>query len=354
MDEEMVEAAASALRDERIVMGESVFRFEEEFARYIGVRRAVSVSSGTDALILALIALGVKGREVITTPFTFIATANSVVHACGEPRFADVDPMDGNIDPEVVIKAAGGRTAAMMPVHIFGQPARMSELMDIARDKGLMVVEDAAQAHGSQVGGKMVGSIGDLGCFSFYPTKNMNVGGDGGMVTTDDDDLADMVAKLRDCGRTGQYEHDVCGFTSRLNTVNAAIGRVQLRRLDSWNEARRRLARRYIAGLEGVDGLETPAFDARGTMSVFHQFVVRSDRRDALAAHLAERDISTAIHYPLPVHLQPAYSWMGLAEGDFPIAEALSRTSLSLPMCPNITENEVDRIVEAVRGFLDG
>ena len=251
MDQEMIDAAVSALQNERLVMGESVFKFEEAFAKYIGVKRAVSVSSGTDALILALIAMDCRGKEVVTTPFSFIATANSIMHAHGLPRFCDASAKDYNLDVSKLPATIGKNTKAIMPVHLFGHPCDMSEIDDLARERGVGIIEDACQAHGSAYKGRKTGALGDVGCFSFYPTKNMHVGGDGGMVTTDNDDLADLVAKLRDCGRTTRYSHDVKGFTSRLNTANAAIGLIQLKRLDKWNDRRRAIARRYHSELRG-------------------------------------------------------------------------------------------------------
>jgi len=349
MDDEMVRAAEDALRNERIVMGESVFRFEEEFAEYVGTKRAVSVSSGTDALILALRAVGVEGGDVITTPLTFIASANSATLAGGRPVFADVRGDDNNIDPERVREKLTDRTRCVLPVHLFGHPARVDELEDIVGD--VPIVEDAAQAHGAALGGRNVGTLGTLGCFSFYPTKNMNVGGDGGMVTTDDEGLADLVAKLRDCGRTSRYEHDVVGYTARLNTVNAAIGRVQLRRLDAWNARRADIASRYDDALRGVSGLELPPSPDDRFRPVHHLYAVRCPDRDALAEHLSSKGVATAIHYPLPVHLQPAYSGLGHARGDFPVAESLSDRLLSLPMSPDITDDEVSVVIEAVLEF---
>lgn len=351
MSDEMIEAAADALANERLVMGESVFRFEEEFARYIGTDHAVSVSSGTDALILASIALGVRGREVVTTPFSFIATANAVVHAGATPVFADVLP-DGNIDPAEI--RVGRDTAAVMPVDLYGLPARMDAIADAA-GPDVKIIEDACQAHGAVYKGKRCGAWGDAGCFSFYPTKNMTVGGDGGMVTTNDERLANDVRKLRDCGRVSRYEHDVFGFTSRLNAANAAIGRVQLRHLDEWNERRRALARRYAARLGDVAQLTLPPMGTRDVTPVFHLFAVQCDDRDALAAHLASKGIDTAVHYPTPIHLQPAYrDAYGFTRGSYPISEKLAATVLSLPLFPELKEEQVDVVCEHIIEYYGG
>lgn len=352
MDDEMVEAAVNALRNERMVMGESVFRFEEEFARYIGTDHAVSVASGTAALQLALIALNVSGNEVLTTPFSFIATANVAIEAGAIPKFADAARNDYNIDPAKVTSAMGQKTAALMPVHLFGQPARMDELLDICRRRKIPLVEDAAQAHGASYKGKKAGALGELGCFSFYPTKNMTVAGDGGMVTTNDEKLAKEVAKLRDCGRVSRYLHDRVGYTSRLNTCNAAVGRVQLKHLDAWNERRRELAARYARKLSSVAGVLTPPVPDSSVVPVFHQYVIQAERRDALVADLERNGVDTAVHYPVPIHLQPVYRDMyGYQEGDFPVSEALALSVLSLPVHPALRDQDVDHVCECIARF---
>lgn len=349
MDREMIEAAAHALGSERLVMGESVFKFEEAFAKYIGVKRAVSLSSGTDALILALIAIDCHQREVVTTPFSFIATANSIVHAHGRPKFCDVKAVDRNLDADKLSSCLNKETRAVMPVHIFGHPCDMGTINDMAEDRGLMVVEDACQAHGASFKGRRTGAWGHIGCFSFYPTKNMSVGGDGGMITTDDQDLANAVAKLRDCGRTSRYSHDVIGFTSRLNTANAAIGLVQLKRLDGWNERRRTIAARYSQKLRSVPGVELPPLGDKDISPVFHLYAIGAEDRDELAKSLQQEGISTAVHYPIPIHLQPAYGERcGYREGDFPVSERLSHRLLSLPIFPSMSDEQVDRVCEAI------
>lgn len=352
MDQEMIEAASSALRNERLVMGESVFKFEEAFARYTGVKRAVSISSGTDALILALLAIDCRGKEVITTPFSFIATANTIVHAHGKPIFCDVRKDDYNLDASLLPRAVSKKTRAIMPVHLFGHPCDMAEINDLAAERGLMVVEDACQAHGAEYKGRKAGALGDVGCFSFYPTKNMTVGGDGGMVTTDDEDLANLVAKLRDCGRTSRYSHDVMGFTSRLNTSNAAIGLVQLRRLDGWNERRRTIAKRYHSKLKDIAGIELPPKPGSDKVPVYHCFAILAERRDDLAKYMADKGIATAVHYPIPIHLQPAYAGKILEkEGDIPVSERLATGILSIPIYPSMTDEQVDRVCEAIESF---
>lgn len=349
--EEMVQAMAEAVRNERLVLGESVFKFEEDFARYIGVEHAVSVSSGTDALLLTLMALGVRSREVITSPFSFVATANAVVHAGAVPMFADVLP-DGNIDPAEV--RPGRETAAVLPVHLYGNPARMDELVEAA-GPDVKVIEDACQAHGAVYKGRKCGAWGDAGCFSFYTTKNMTVGGDGGMITTNDERLAADLRKLRDCGRISRYVHDVFGFTSRLNTANAAFGRVQLRHLDEWNERRRALARRYAERLKDVAEVVLPPLGSKDAVPVFHLFVIRCEDRDALAKHLEAKGVETGVHYPVPIHLQPVYrDAFGFSEGSYPASERLAATALSLPLFPELREEQVDEVCGHIADYYGG
>ncbi|OPY32665.1 MAG: TDP-4-oxo-6-deoxy-D-glucose transaminase [Methanomassiliicoccales archaeon PtaU1.Bin124] len=350
MTEEMIEAASAALRNERLVMGESVFKFEEEFAKYCGVKHAISVSSGTDALSLAMIALDLKGKEVLTTPLSFIATANTVVHAGGKPVFCDADPVDNNIDIKAAAKVKGKKIKAILPVHLFGHPCDMDAMMDLAQERDWFVIEDACQAHGAEFKGKKVGDIGTVGCFSFYPTKNMTVGGDGGMVTTNDEKLAKDVAKLRDCGRVSRYLHDVVGYTSRLNTCNAAIGRIQLRHLDQWNDRRREIAKLYTKLLKGTDGVMVPPSPDKKKTPVYHLYAIKVKGRDQLAAKLSEAGIDTAVHYPVPIHLQPAYKDVrGFKEGDYPVAERSSSTLMSLPIYPSLTNDQVKRVAETIK-----
>jgi len=350
--DEMVEAVSNALRNERLVLGESVFKFEDAFAKYVGTDYAISVSSGTDALILALMVVGVRGREVVTTPLSFIATANAVVHAGGTPIFADASEGDYNIDPGQMPILASGRTAALLPVHLFGHPAPMDELMEIADKNHLPVIEDAAQAHGAVFRGKRVGSIGDLGCFSFYSTKNMTVGGEGGMITTSDKKLADNLRKLRDCGRVSRYVHDVFGFTARLNTCNAAFGLVQLKHLEEWNERRRSLAGKYRDKLGDLPQIVLPPMGNKDVIPVFHLYAIRVEQRDEMAKFLESRGIECAIHYPVPIHLQPVYrDAFGFAPGQYPVSEKLSHQLLSLPMYPGLSEDDINYVCEQIAEF---
>jgi perosamine synthetase len=354
-DEEMRNAAIDALQNERFVMGESVFEFEEEFARYCGTKYAVSTSSGTFALQLSLAALGVnRGDQVVTSPFSFVATANVALHVGAVPVFADVDVKTCNIDPELAKEKLTNKTRAVIPVHLYGFPADMKRIVEIFGEKGCAVVEDACQAHGAEYFGQKVGALGDVGCFSFYSSKNMTVCGDGGMVVTNDEDVARKVAKLRDCGRASHYEHDLIGFTARLNTVNAAIGRVQLKRLDEWNEKRRACAKLYDGLLSDLDGLVLPPNGSFGVKPVYHLYVIRTSLRDKLKIWLEQRGIQCGVHYPLPIHLQPAYRELfAYRGGEFPKSEFLSKMALSLPMYPELRKDEIGYVCENIHDFFD-
>lgn len=351
----MRNAALDALQNERFVMGESVFKFEEEFARYCGTKYAVSTSSGTFALQLALVALSINREEhVVTTPYSFIATANAVLYVGAVPVFADIDERTGNIDPDLAKEKLTSKTRAVIPVHLYGFPADMKRIVEVFGEKGCAIVEDACQAHGAEYCGQKVGALGDVGCFSFYSSKNMTVGGDGGMIVTNDEDIARKVGKLRDCGRASHYEHDMIGFTARLNTVNAAIGRVQMKRLDEWNEKRRSCARLYDSLLKDVEELVLPPNGNFNIKPVYHLYVVRTGFRDKLKAWLEQRGVQCGVHYPLPIHLQPVYRKLFAHEaGEFPKSELLSKTALSLPMFPELGKNEIEYICENIREFFD-
>lgn len=352
-DDEMKKAAVDALCSERFVLGESVFRFEEEFAKYCGAKYAVSTSSGTSALQLSLLALGVKrGDNVITTPASFVTTANVALHVNAVPVFADIDIDTYNVDPELLEKKVTGKTRTVIPVHLFGFPVDMNSILEISREHGFAVLEDACQAHGAEYRGRKVGAIGDVGCFSFYSSKNMIVCGDGGMVVTNEENVARKVAKLRDCGRASHYEHDMIGFTARLNTVNAAIGRVQLRRLDGWNERRRAVAKLYDSLLSDLDGVVLPPNMESVVKPVYHLYVIRTRFRDEMKAWLEQNGVQCGIHYPLPIHLQPIYrSLFGYKEGDFPKSELLCKTALSLPMFPGLEKQQVEYVCRKIHEF---
>jgi len=352
-DKEMGDAALFALQNEKFVMGESVFKFEEEFARFCGVKRAVSTSSGTSALQLSLQALGVKPNdEVLTTPLSFIATANSAYNTGATPIFADIDSKTYDLSPPRAKEQLSNKVKAVLPVHLYGYPADMDSISEVAENR--LVVEDCCQAHGAKYKGKSVGSLGAVGCFSFYSAKNMTVGGDGGMAVTNDEELANKIAKLRDCGRVSHYEHDVIGLTARLNTVNAAIGRVQLRRLEGWNEKRRSIAREYNRLLRDIPELGLPPAETGDILPVYHLYVVRTHHRDKLKMFLESNGIQCGIHYPIPIHLQPIYRGLyGYKEDDFPESETAAKQVLSLPMHPTLENHNVLEVSEKIHDFFN-
>ena len=351
--EDMKKAALDALTNERFVLGESVYKFEEEFAKYCGVDYAVSTSSGTNALQISLIALGVKlGDNVLTTPVSFVATSNAIIHALATPIFVDVNLKNYTLNTVNILKSIDRKTKVLLPVHIYGYPANMDKINSIADKNNLSVVEDACQAHGALYKNSKVGSLGDIGCFSFYSSKNMTVAGDGGMLITNRKVLAEKSAKLRDCGRRSQYIHDLTGYTSRLNNVNAAIGRVQLKHLDEWNRKRRVIAGRYDNLLSDISEVDLPPKENSSVIPVYHLYVIRTKYRDQLKAYLEKNGIQCGIHYPIPIHLQPIYQELyGFKQGTYPNSEQLCMTCLSLPMFPELSSNQLEFVSEKVHNF---
>jgi len=336
--EEMIDAASAALRNEKLVLGESVFKFEEEFAKYIGTKYAISVNSGTSALQLSLTALNLeKNSNVLTSTNSFISSSNSILLAGHKPVLSDIFPNTGNINPNSI----NTKFDAIIPVHLYGNPCNMEEIFSISEDKQIPIIEDAAQAHGAIYKNQKIGKLGKTGCFSFYPTKNMTVGGDGGMVTTDDEDITRSIESLRDNGRLTKTEHDKLGSTMRLNTVNAAIGRIQLKFLDSYNEKRKKIAGFYRKKLN-LDCLleETP-----NGVPVYHQIVIRHKKRDTIMKHLEKSKIGCMIHYPIPIHKQPLYSKYNL---NLPESELFCNEILSLPSFPLLKDEQIKIIVEKV------
>jgi dTDP-4-amino-4,6-dideoxygalactose transaminase len=348
--DEIDTAIQRVLDSTSFILGPEVRAFEDAFATFSGASSAVGVASGTAALQLALQALGVApSDEVITTSLTFIATAEAISHAGARPVFADIDPSTFTLDPAAVEAAITPKTRAIVPVHLYGHPADMIAIRDIARRRGLAMVEDAAQAHGAEVDGRRVGSLADLAAFSFYPGKNLGAYGDAGAVTGDDESLVGRVRKLRDHGRTSKYAHDEVGYGERMDSLQAAILRVKLRHLEDWTAARRRHAEGYRERLAGLD-VGLPA-QAPGRHHVYHLFVIRSDRRDELLAHLLRAGIGAGIHYPIPVHLQAAYRSPGDRPPRLPETEAAAAEVLSLPLYPEMTDSVLDRVSDAVRDF---
>ncbi len=343
-------AIASVLARSAYIGGAELDEFQRWFASYCGVRHALGVSSGTRAIELVLRGLNIgAGDEVITSANTFIATAAAITAAGARPVLVDVEAATGNLDPNRIEAAVTPKTKAVIPVHLYGRPAAMREILEVAARRQLAVVEDAAQAHGARYRGARAGSLATAGCFSFYPTKNLGAFGDGGMVTTNDDDLARRIGLLRDQGRVSKYEHAVVGYTARLDNLQAAVLRVQADVLDEWNARRRQIARWYEEALPRA--ASRPADDPRDE-PVYHLFVVRVPRRDELRADLEARGVATAIHYPIPIHLQPAYRELGYSVGDFPVTERLTRELVSLPMHPFLTQADVRHVAAAVAEFL--
>lgn len=343
---ELDHALARVLDSGAFVLGPNVRALEAELAEFLGVRHAIGVASGTDALHLALRAAGVgPGDEVITTAFSFIATAEAITYTGAVPVFADIDPVTFNLDPQAVEAALSPRTRALLPVHLYGQAADLGPLVELARRHGLTLIEDAAQAIGAEHEGRRVGACGDLGCFSFYPTKNLGAFGDGGLVTTSDDGLAARVRSLREHGHQGGYLHGSIGFNSRLDELQAAVLRVKLPHLEGWNRARQRNAAAYAERL-GDSDLILPAV-APGRTHVFHQYTVRTPERDRVRAALSAAGVASNVYYPVPIHQQP--SFRPVAEGvHLPVTEAASTEVLSLPVHAHLRTDEIDRICEVL------
>lgn len=352
----MVAALRQVFESSVFVIGPNVRAFEEEMARCCGVKHAVGVASGTDALTLSLAALGIgPGDEVLVPSFTYAATAGAVCHLGARPVFVDSLPDGFNLDPEDAARRVTPRTRAVVPVHLYGEAAPMDRVLALAEAHGLCVVEDVAQAAGGQWEGQPLGSLGKAGCFSFYPTKNLPGCGDGGMVVTDDDELADQVRLLRQQGDASalsgaKYHHTAVGYNSRLDEIQAAILRVKLPHLASWNRLRVQHAERYRCLLADT-GLGLPARSKNGS-HVYCLYTIRCPRREALREHLRSAGIGTEVYYPVPLHLQPAYRGLGYREGDLPVAERLASEVLSIPVYPELTDEQIDRIAAAIREFV--
>ncbi len=333
--------------------GPFVTRFEADFARYCGTDHCVGVGSGTDALWLALLALGVgPGDEVITVPMTFIATAEAISRTGARPVFVDIDPVTYTMDPAGLGEAVTSRTKAIIPVHLFGQMAEMDAILEFARERGIPVVEDAAQAHGAEFRGRRAGSLGAAGCFSFYPGKNLGALGEAGAVVTGDAELAARMRMLRDHGQSRKYHHAVVGWNCRMDGIQAAVLQVKLRDLDRNNRLRLQHAGTYSAALARVPHLLLPHSDPRGVHS-HHIYAVRVPDRVAFIDHLTRRGVGSAIHYPVPVHLQEAYSDLQLGPGSFPIAERCAREFVSLPMYPELSPAQTRTVIDAVTEAID-
>lgn len=343
-------AIAKVLHDTDFILGQAVALFEQEFAAFCEADYAVGVDSGTSALELILRAYNIgPGDEVITTANTFIATVLPISQVGATPVLVDIDPQTYTMDPAGLEKAITAQTKAIIPVHLYGQPADMDPILEIARQRGLVVIEDACQAHGARYKGKRVGSLGQAATFSFYPAKNLGAYGDGGMVVTNEAWLADAIVMLRNYGQRKKYHHLLQGYNHRLDTLQAAILRVKLKCLESWNGARRQHAQLYN-DLLASNSIVLPT-EADYAESVYHLYVIRVEERDELQTYLDDRGIATGIHYPIPIHLQPAYQALGYTPGDFPITERYTRQILSLPMYPELSTTSIKYVADAIKDF---
>lgn len=349
---EIDSAVQRVLDNTSFIMGKEVTSFEAAFAGFVGATGAAGVASGTAALHLALLACGVgPGDEVITAAHTFIATAEAISHTGARPVFVDIDPNTYTLDPAQVEDRITDRTRAIVPVHLYGQPADLDPLVDIARRRSLWLIEDAAQAHGAEYKGRRCGTIGHMACFSFYPGKNLGAYGDAGAVTSNDEKLLAKVRKLRDHGRTSKYEHDEIGYGERIDALQAAILAAKLPHLESWSEARRSHARLYNELLAGST-VATP-YESPDVRHVYHLYVVRTPHRDDLLSHLKRNGVDAGIHYPIPVHKQPAYAKQGYSDVSLPVSERAAAEVLSLPLYPELTEAQIHHVAKAVRGFAE-
>lgn len=346
---EINDAIQGVIGRSQFILGSELETFEREFASYCGAAHCVGVGNGTDALFLALKACGIgPGDEVITVSHSFVSTALTIAWTGATPVFVEVDPATYTLDPSALKAAITKKTKAIVPVHLYGQCAEMAPILAAAAEHNLLVIEDAAQAHGSTYRGAKAGAIGDIATFSFYPSKNLGAMGDAGAIVTRSDALAAKVRKLRNYGQSKRYHHDTMGYNSRLDELQAAVLRVKLRHLDAWNAARQAVAKKYIDGLDG--GLVKPATGADRNHT-YHLFVVRSPKRDALQEHLGKAGVQTQVHYPVPIHLQPVFRDLPHRSGNLSFTERAAREVLSLPMYPTITAREVERVLSAAQAF---
>ncbi|MGA2718722.1 MAG: DegT/DnrJ/EryC1/StrS family aminotransferase [Candidatus Acidiferrales bacterium] len=346
--DEILAALDRVCQKSAFILGEEVEAFEREFADFCGTKHCVALANGTAALHVGLLALGVQAdHEVITTPNTFLATVEAITYCGARPVLVDIDPATANIDPKLLERAITPRTRAILPVHLYGRPADMDAIREIAARHNLKILEDAAQAHGARYRGRRVGSLGNAAAFSFYPTKNLGAYGEGGALTTDDDQVAKFARAARSHGQTARYEHEFVGYNYRMDGFQGAILRIKLRQLYAATARRQEIAREYRARLAGVR-VEIPVDDSRDE-SVYHQFVIYTNNRNALIAQLTAREIETVVHYPRPVHLQPAYSSIGYPPGTFPNAERACQRVLSLPVFPGMSAEQIAFVADSVR-----
>jgi len=364
IEAEVMPMVVDAMQNGQFIGGPQVESFEKEFAEFCGADCCVGVNSGTDALRFVFLAAGIGGgAEIVTVPNTFIATTEAVSQAGATPVFVDIDPLTCNMDPNKLedylkksfkpqASSLKPRVKAVLPVHLYGQTAAMEPILEIARKFDLAVVEDACQAHGASYKGKKAGTFGIAGCFSFYPGKNLGAFGEGGAVVTRDRNLADKIRMIRDHGQSRKYFHDMEGYNGRLDSIQAGVLRIKLKRLREWNEARRAHAKYYDKLLSKIPGI-TLTTEAPEAVSVYHLYVIQAEDRDGLQKFLSAKGISTGLHYPMPLHLQKAYAHMGLAGGSFPVAEKVAGRLLSLPMYPELTNEQIEYVVDAIREFVE-
>lgn len=349
-----VDAAISrVLESSQFVLGSEVAGFEGGFAKYCGAAECVAVNSGTSALHLALLAAGIgPGDEVITVPFTFVASVAAILYTGARPVLVDIDPHSFNLNSAAIEAAITPQTKAVMPVHLYGQTADMDPILEISRRRGLVVIEDAAQAHGAKYKGRPAGTLGDIACFSFYPTKNLGAYGEGGAVTTNNPEYANKIRMLRDWGQDSKYHHVLRGFNYRMEGLQGAILRVKLRHLEQWTEARRAIAAKYNTQL--ADSAMTLPREMPWARHVYHVYSMRTRDRDSFRESLQAEGIQTSVHYAIPVHLQPAYAELGYGKGSFPESEAAANEVVALPIYPELTESQVDLVCRAVRKVAAG
>lgn len=347
--DEIMDAIGSIIRSGQLIMGPDLIKLEEDLAIFCQTKYAFGVSNGSDALYLALLAADIgEGDEVITTPFTFFATASSIVRTGAKPVFCDIDPKTFNIDPNLIVEKITKNTKAILPVHLYGQVAPMKEINEIAKKHNLIVIEDAAQALGASISGQPACSLGDLACVSFYPTKNLGAFGEAGMIFTNNDSFAEKILLLRVHGSPSRYQHDILGFNCRMDTIQAAILNVKLKYFKGWLEKRSYIADLYDKGFKDTEKIITP-FVSSDMVHTYHQYTIRVENRDEVAANLAQRGIQTMIYYPKALHLQPVFQNLGYKKGDFPIAEKACEEVLSLPMFPELSEEQIAYVISNLK-----
>jgi len=350
--DEVIKAITDVCETQLFALGPAVTQFERKIARYLGCKFAVGLSSGSGALLVSLMAIDIKaGDEVITTPFTFFATAGAIARLGAKPVFVDIDPVSFNINTAGIEEKISDKTRAVIPVHLFGQAAQMKPVLEIAQRRSLAVIEDAAQAIGAEQNGVKCASFGDLGCFSFYPTKNLGAFGDAGLVTTNDSRLAEKIKILRNHGQSGPYSYELIGGNFRLDSIQAAVLNVKLKYLDTWNKRRREIARLYDEIFAGSP-VVAPKIDPNN-LSIYHQYTVKAPERDRLKKYLTEKQIASAVFYPKPLHLQRCFAYLGYKQGSFPIAERLAGQVLSLPIYPELKNEQIEYVAKTILEFYE-